>query len=369
MAAPSAPPAGMRPIKRVKFTTTEELIAMMKPQSVEAVPLIIEGCDIMNVEKWADLKHLESLLQDRTVLVKRSKTCKFRYFDMKKNTGKFAFDEPVEELQRTLGFFLEESERVLKEGSEERMYLQETLCGHAEMAEEFASWKWELLIRVSTACGWGLPDSNELFIGMVGAETPLHFDERENLFFQVRGRKELVTYPFVDYPKLYPFPTTHPCDRQSMVGSPFEADLEAFPRFREATAYHATLQAGDTIYLPYGWWHWLKNVDHHAVSVSFWSNTPKDDFSEGIPAVLSEHMLTRARRNLETMISQLKGPENLNATMLKLRESVLANDQTDEVFATVRKLLTILKLAPEFQDNFILQMIEGRFGIDWQKHV
>ena len=32
--------------------------------------------------------------------------------------------------------------------------------------------------------GWGLPDSNELFVGMPGIETPLHFDERENLFFQ-----------------------------------------------------------------------------------------------------------------------------------------------------------------------------------------
>ena len=66
---------------------------------------------------------------------------------------------------------------------------------------------------------------------MQGAETPLHFDERENLFFQagcfcrgirgrivpdrqVRGLKEIVVFPFVDYSKLYPFPTTHPCDRQ-----------------------------------------------------------------------------------------------------------------------------------------------------------
>ena len=70
-------------------------------------------------------------------------------------------------------------------GSPERMYLQETLSGHSEMAEdlrdsrnstaippiirsppeieEFASWKWELPIRISHACGWGLPDSNDSF--------------------------------------------------------------------------------------------------------------------------------------------------------------------------------------------------------------
>lgn len=34
---------------------------------------------------------------------------------------------------------------------------------------------------------------------------------------QIRGLKEIVVYPFVDYARLYPFPTTHPCDRQCLV--------------------------------------------------------------------------------------------------------------------------------------------------------
>ncbi|CAE8603050.1 unnamed protein product, partial [Polarella glacialis] len=116
-----------------------------------------------------------------------------------------------------------------------------------------------------------LPDSNELFVGMLGAETPLHFDERENLFFQVRGTKEVVLYPFTDYPRLYPFPTTHPCDRQSMVGHPVEADLEAFPNFADAVGHHAELKAGDLLYIPYGWWHYLRNLEDMAMSISFWS--------------------------------------------------------------------------------------------------
>ena len=136
------------------------------------------------------------------------------------------------------------------------------------MASEFSSWKWELPVRISAACGWGLPDSNELFMGMKNAETPLHFDERENLFYQIRGQKEVVVFPFTDYTRLYPFPTTHPCDRQSMVGSPKEADLEAFPKFREAQGHYATLKAGDLLYLPYGWWHWLRNLTDMSISAS-----------------------------------------------------------------------------------------------------
>lgn len=248
------------------------------------------------------------------------------------------------------------------------MYLQETLSGHSEMAEEFASWKWELPIRISHACGWGLPDSNELFVGMQGAETPLHFDERENLFFQVRGLKEIVVFPFVDYSKLYPFPTTHPCDRQSMVGSPLEADLDAFPKFRHASGHYATLQAGDLLYLPYGWWHWLRNLDNMAISVSFWSTTPATDLSGGVPSEFSDHMLTRVKRNLESLVAQKFGPESLDETMLKL-QSIVRNKQDDPVLNYVRELMAAVKIPLPKQDDFLLEIIEGRFGIDWNTYV
>merc|ERR1719356_58906 len=239
------------------------------------------------------------------------------------------------------------------------MYLQETLSGHSEMAEEFASWNWELLIRTSQACGWGLPDSNELFVGMRGVETPLHFDERENLFFQVRGAKEIVVFPFVDYTKLYPFPTTHPCDRQSMVGTPIYPDIQAFPRFQETVGHYATLQAGDLLYLPYGWWHWLRNLEHLAVSVSFWSTTPPNDLSRGVPDVFSDHMLTRVRRNLESMVAQQHGPERHNESMLAIRDALLDKREDDPRLSQVRQLLNAVRMEPAAQDKFLLEMIEG----------
>merc|ERR1712136_510600 len=112
---------------------------------------------------------------------------------MGKHTGGNEFKQPLVEEQMELGDFLRQAQGILDQGLESRMYLQETLSGHAEMADEFVTWNWEFLIRASTSCQWGLPDSNELFIGMPGVETPLHFDERENLFFQVRGRKEFFS--------------------------------------------------------------------------------------------------------------------------------------------------------------------------------
>ena len=46
-------------------------------------------------------------------------------------------------------------------------------------------------------------------------------------------RVQVVLFPFTDYPKMYPFPTTHPCDRQSMVDVA-APDLARFPRFADA---------------------------------------------------------------------------------------------------------------------------------------
>jgi len=363
-------PEHFQQIQRVPFGSIQDLLDLMKLQSQDGRPLIVEGTNVMNSNKWADIDYLQGLLQDQKVVVKRSPSCKFRYFDMKKNIGRYKFREPLEERKQTLKEFIAEAEEILTEGRPERLYLQETLSGHAEMAEEFASWSWELLIRVSQACGWGLPDSNELFVGMPGAETPLHFDERENLFFQVRGRKELVVFPFVDYLRLYPFPTTHPCDRQSMVGSPVSPDLQAFPRFRQAVGHYATLKAGDLLYLPYGWWHWLRNLDNLTMSVSFWSTTPPNNLSGGVPTTFTPHMLTRVRRNLESMLAQQHGPEHHDTTMLELRQAILEGKNSDPRLAVARQLLTAVRIEEaEQQDTFLLEVIEGRFGIDWNKHV
>lgn len=105
------------------------------------------------------------------------------------------------------------------------------------------------------------------------------------------------------------------------------------------------------------------------MSVSFWSTTPANDLSNGVPDVFSEHMLTRVRRNLETMISQLGGQDKHDQTMLSLRDAVQAKQESDPILVNVRNLLAAVKMPREKQDVFLLETIEGRFGIDWNKHV
>eukprot|EP00928_Gymnodinium_smaydae_P015816 TRINITY_DN15879_c0_g1_i1.p1 TRINITY_DN15879_c0_g1~~TRINITY_DN15879_c0_g1_i1.p1 ORF type:complete len:412 (-),score=67.02 TRINITY_DN15879_c0_g1_i1:113-1348(-) len=362
-------PSHYKSIDRVKASDPSTFLQLVRPYVDRSEPLVIEGCNVIDLKRWQDLGFIGGLLKDRKLVVKRSPNNYFRYFDLKKNKGQFDFQEPVFECKQTLPEFMQESERLFGCGSAERMYLQETMSGHEELAEEFSTWNWTLLIEVTKSFGWGLPDSNELFIGMQGVETPLHFDERENLFYQVRGRKEVCLFSWSDYDALYPFPTTHPCDRQSMVGSPRSPDRAAFPNFPAAVGHVSELAAGDLLYIPHGWWHWLRNVDNLAVSMSFWSLTPPFKLPQNMPEQLPGQLVTRVKRNLENLIADSYGPRELNATMLRLKRAILDGDSDDRLLGEVHGVLNKLSMPVEKQDELLLQMVTGRFGIDWQRHV
>lgn len=50
-----------------------------------------------------------------------------------------------------------------------------------------------------------------------GNVTPAHYDEQENFFAQIRGYKRFILFHPDQFKCMYPYPTYHPCDRQSQV--------------------------------------------------------------------------------------------------------------------------------------------------------
>jgi lysine-specific demethylase 8 len=68
---------------------------------------------------------------------------------------------------------------------------------------------------------------------------------------------------------LYPFednPTKSRID-------PEQPDVAAFPRVARATFFKGTLEAGDVLYIPRGWWHFLA-APGPSVSLNCWFGTP-----------------------------------------------------------------------------------------------
>jgi hypothetical protein len=126
-----------------------------------------------------------------------------------------------------------------------------------------------------------------------------HFDLSENVACSVAGRRQFVVFPPEQITNLYlgPLEKTPAGTPASMVDLQ-NPDLEKFPRFAEAweTAQCVTLEPGDALYIPYGWWHAVESLALFNILVNYWWNNPHVNFAPPYDALL--HMIA-AFRHLE----------------------------------------------------------------------
>ncbi len=100
-----------------------------------------------------------------------------------------------------------------------------------------------------------------------------HYDTKENIACCVAGRRRFTLFPPEQIANLYPgpFELTPAGTPVSMVDLA-NPDEKAHPRFKDAwnSATQATLQPGDAIYIPYGWWHGVESLDAVSILVNYW---------------------------------------------------------------------------------------------------
>lgn len=104
-----------------------------------------------------------------------------------------------------------------------------------------------------------------LFVGGATSITHMHFDIDMShiLHTQFIGRKKVLLFPYQEQYKLYrkPFEVLSLADfshYHHMNGSP---DYINFPALKIANGYDATLEHGDTLYMPAGYWHHMEYLD------------------------------------------------------------------------------------------------------------
>jgi hypothetical protein len=104
-----------------------------------------------------------------------------------------------------------------------------------------------------------------LFTGGATSITHMHFDIDLShiLHTQFVGRKRILLFPFEQQHKLYrkPFEVLSLADFSHYHLKNGKPDYEKFPALKLAEGYDLTLEHGDTLFMPAGYWHHMEYLD------------------------------------------------------------------------------------------------------------
>jgi len=143
-----------------------------------------------------------------------------------------------------------------------------------------------------------------LWTGPEGTISVLHFDRAHNLFVQLYGRKKWIVLPPQESDYVY-----WPCDDiqiDLMHFSPVDVerpDLKRFPLFAKAQPIEFELGPGDMLFLPVGWWHFVRSLEASISINYFWLDLP------GNALALRRYLFHYARRDLKRRLGLERKPQ------------------------------------------------------------
>lgn len=104
-----------------------------------------------------------------------------------------------------------------------------------------------------------------LFTGGAGSITHMHFDIDLShiMHTQFAGRKRVLLFPYTEQHKLYrkPFEVLSMADFSRYYDQQGMPDYEKFPALKLAQGFDLTLEHGDTLFMPAGYWHHMEYLD------------------------------------------------------------------------------------------------------------
>src|ERR1019366_3072751 len=93
------------------------------------------------------------------------------------------------------------------------------------------------------------------WFGPAGTVTPLHHDVMNVMVAQVFGRKQFTLIAPEQTPYVY--------NETSVYGEVncSDPDYSRHPLYREATPIHVEIGPGDVLFIPVGWWHYVRSIE------------------------------------------------------------------------------------------------------------
>lgn len=121
--------------------------------------------------------------------------------------------------------------------------------------------------------GGFLDNYPNMFFGGQGSETFLHFDiDMAHIFHtHFNGRKHILLFDYKWKERLYQIPYATYSLEDFDISNP---DFEKFPALDGVEGIECFLEHGDTLFMPTGWWHWMKYLDgSFSISLRAWDKS------------------------------------------------------------------------------------------------
>ncbi len=104
-----------------------------------------------------------------------------------------------------------------------------------------------------------------LFVGGATSITHMHFDIDMShiMHTQFAGRKKVLLFPYTEQHKLYrkPYEVLSLADFSNYYHGNGTPDYSKYPALKLAKGYEVTLDHGDTLFMPAGYWHHMEYLD------------------------------------------------------------------------------------------------------------
>ncbi|MEP3372306.1 MAG: cupin-like domain-containing protein [Maribacter dokdonensis] len=220
-------------IPRVRNITKDDfIINYFKPQK----PVVLEQAiaDWPAFAKW-NLDYMKEVAGDITVPL----------YDNRPVQHKDGFNEPHAKMKMA-----DYVDLLKKEPTKYRIFLWNILKEVPALQKDYAFPDFGLRLLK------GLP---MLFFGGRDSYTFMHYDiDLANIFhFHFDGEKEVVLFPQSETKKLYKVPHSLITHESIDFSNP---DYQKWPALRHANGFKTTLKHGEVLYMPEGFWHYMKYI-------------------------------------------------------------------------------------------------------------
>lgn len=261
-------------------------------------PVVLLDCPLVvpHFQNWSMDTIVNLINEDFPCNVYIAKDKYFPYWDLSKNKYCYEFQPPTQKISMKFREFLTNirGQDEIPEEDRHYHYLHQSLVAEMgpKILDEYSKFSLQTVALYKLLAGWNEMTHNLLFCGKEGYTTPLHFDEQENIYTQLQGRKRVRLFAPEYWYGLYPYPNGHPHDRQCQIRLPknpgssileSESERFKFPVFSQIgeNEMFVDLEAGETLYIPQYWFHQMEGLTEN-ISLSWWfkNNGKKEiDFS------------------------------------------------------------------------------------------